>query len=102
MQNRTPSDSPSQFVSGRTPVAPRFVLVAAVFALQATFVRATTTVQVTQAGDLTPESRVSAVTIYRQQALVSREARVTLPPGERRVVFSDLPSVADADSIRVS
>jgi len=55
-----------------------------------------------RADDLVPMSRVTAVTVYRQQALVSREARLTLPPGDGRIVLEDLPSVVDPNSFRVS
>ena len=54
------------------------------------------------AAELKADSRVTAVTVYRQGTLVSREARLTLPPGEHRVVLSELPSVADPSSVRVS
>ena len=54
------------------------------------------------AAELTPESRVAEVTVYRQAALVAREARLTLPPGSHRVILKGLPCVADPDSVRVS
>ncbi len=52
------------------------------------------------AAELTPESRVTEVTVYRQGALVTREARLSLPPGSHRVVLQDLPCVSDPDSVR--
>ncbi len=54
------------------------------------------------AGDFTPPSKVTEVTVYRQQALVIREARVTLPAGDHKVILKELPSVADPSSVRVS
>jgi uncharacterized protein (TIGR02231 family) len=54
------------------------------------------------AAELTPESRVVEVTVYRQAALVTREARLTLPPGDHTIVLDRLPAVADPDSVRVS
>src|SRR3989442_11692915 len=57
---------------------------------------------VSTAAELTPESRVTQVTVYRQGALVAREARLSLPPGSHRVVLQNLPCVADPDSVRAS
>src|SRR3989442_15626818 len=54
------------------------------------------------AAEFTPESRVVEVTVYRQAALVAREARLTLPPGSHRVILKGIPCVADPDSVRVS
>jgi len=54
------------------------------------------------AGEFSPSSRVTSVIVYRQQALVTREARLTLPPGDHRVVLKEIPSVADPDSVRVT
>jgi len=56
----------------------------------------------TLAAEFTPESRVVEVTVYRQAALVTRETRLTLPPGSHRIILSGLPSVADPDSVRVN
>jgi len=56
----------------------------------------------TVAAEFTPKSRVVEVTVYRQAALVTREIRLTLPPGSHRIVLSGLPSVADPDSVRVN
>lgn len=52
--------------------------------------------------EFTPDSRVAEVTVYRQGVLVTRNARVSLPPGSHRVVLQGLPCVADPDSVRVS
>jgi uncharacterized protein (TIGR02231 family) len=54
------------------------------------------------AAEFTPDSRVTEVVVYRQQALVTREARVTLPPGEHRVILAEIPAVADPNSLRVT
>jgi prefoldin subunit 5 len=54
------------------------------------------------AAEFTPESRVAEVTVYRQGALVTRESRLSPPPGSHRVVLQGLPCVADPDSVRVS
>lgn len=56
----------------------------------------------TLAAEFTPESRVAEVTVYRQGALVTRDAQLSLPPGSHRVVLQGLPCVADPDSVRVS
>jgi hypothetical protein len=53
------------------------------------------------AAELKPQSSVAEVTVYRDAALVAREARVTLPPGSHRVVLEGIPCVADPDSVRV-
>ncbi|HEV8374878.1 MAG TPA: mucoidy inhibitor MuiA family protein [Candidatus Polarisedimenticolia bacterium] len=54
------------------------------------------------ASDFSPASKVVGVTVFRDGALVAREARVTLPPGDHRVVLKEIPSVADPDSVRVN
>jgi uncharacterized protein (TIGR02231 family) len=53
------------------------------------------------AAETSPASRVARVTVYRQGALVVREARVSLPPGSHRILLKELPAVADPDSVRV-
>ena len=55
-----------------------------------------------RASEFSPPSRVIEVVVYRQQALVTREARLTLPPGDHRVVLKEIPSVADPNSVRVT
>ena len=57
---------------------------------------------VARAAEITPASRVIEAVVYRSQALVTREARVALTPGTHRVVLTEIPSVADADSFRVA
>jgi len=54
------------------------------------------------ASEFSPLSRVVEVIVYRQQALVTRESHVTLPPGDHRVVLKEIPSVADPNSVRVA
>src|SRR5262245_12005689 len=54
------------------------------------------------ASELTPESHVAEVTVYRQAALIAREAQLILPAGSHRVVLKGIPCVADPDSVRVS
>jgi uncharacterized protein (TIGR02231 family) len=36
------------------------------------------------------------------QALITREAHLSLPPGDHRILLKEIPSMTDADSIRVS
>ncbi len=54
------------------------------------------------AAEFTPDSKVTELTVYRDGALVTREAKVTLPAGDHRVVLQEIPSVADPNSVRVS
>src|SRR5262245_24411694 len=58
-------------------------------------------VGVAGAAEMKPASRVTAVTVYRDGALVSRESKVSLPPGDHRIVLEEIPSVADPNSLRV-
>jgi uncharacterized protein (TIGR02231 family) len=51
--------------------------------------------------DLSPPSRIDAVTVYRQSARVSRIVRVDLSAGPARVLLPGLPDELDDDSIRV-
>jgi uncharacterized protein (TIGR02231 family) len=53
------------------------------------------------APDLSPPSRIDAVTVYRQSARVTRAARVDVPDGPARVLLRGLPDELDDDSIRV-
>lgn len=69
-----------------------------------------------RADELTPPSRVVEVTVYRAsgpihrpqavlprgQALVTREARLSVPAGDHKIILAEIPAVADPDSIRVS
>jgi len=70
----------------------RWVLLSAVFAIATPAL----------ASELTPESHVAEVTVYRQAALIAREAQLILPAGSHRVVLKGIPCVADPDSVRVS
>ncbi|HEU4400871.1 MAG TPA: DUF4139 domain-containing protein [Candidatus Polarisedimenticolia bacterium] len=54
------------------------------------------------ASDITATSRVASAIVYQGQALVTREAHLTLPPGIHRVTVDTLPSVADPDSVRAT
>ena len=54
------------------------------------------------AAESTPASHVTQVTLYRDGALVTREAQVTLLPGDHRVLLKEIPSVADPNSVRVT
>jgi len=52
--------------------------------------------------DITADSKITAVTVYPDRAMVTRKASVKLEKGDYRVVFPDLPGEALEDSIRVS
>ncbi len=52
--------------------------------------------------DLSPESRITAVTVYPGSALVTREAGVDLPAGASSVSITGLPPGIDATSITAS
>ena len=54
-----------------------------------------------QAETFSPESRVSAVTVHPNLAIVTREAEVKLTPGEHEIVFSPLPESLDENSLQV-
>ena len=54
------------------------------------------------AAEYSPASRVTGITVYRDGALVGREARLTLPPGDHRVLLKEIPAVADPNSVRVT
>ncbi|MBW3244856.1 DUF4139 domain-containing protein [Epibacterium sp. DP7N7-1] len=47
-------------------------------------------------------SRVSAVTVYPSEALITRTAEVTLPAGRHRIVISGMPFVDEIESLRIS
>ena len=49
-----------------------------------------------------PHSRVTEVTVYRDGALVTREAHLTLPAGDHPIKLTEIPAVADPDSVRVT
>ncbi len=52
--------------------------------------------------EITAESKITAVTVYPDRAMVTRKATVKLEKGDYRVLFPDLPGEALEDSIRVS
>jgi len=52
-------------------------------------------------GDEATPSRIAAVTVHLDHALVTREADVAMTPGERRIVFKPLPAGIDPASVRV-
>ena len=54
------------------------------------------------AAELKPASRVIGVTVYRDGALVTRESKVSLTPGDHRILLEEIPSVADPNSVRVT
>jgi prefoldin subunit 5 len=49
----------------------------------------------------TTPSRITAVTVHRQHAVVTREAVVEMTPGEHRILIKDLPAQMDPASVRV-
>ncbi len=53
-------------------------------------------------GAAEPSSRVTAVTVYTDRALVEREAAITLPDGETTIVLKDLPANLWDQSLQVS
>jgi uncharacterized protein (TIGR02231 family) len=53
------------------------------------------------APDLSPASRIDAVTVFRQSARITRAARFDVPDGPARVLLRGLPDELDDDSIRV-
>ena len=54
------------------------------------------------AAEYSPASHVTEIVVYRDGALVTREARLTLPPGDHRVLLKEIPAVADPNSVRVT
>ncbi len=53
------------------------------------------------AADVSPASRIDAVTVYQSSARVTRVARADVQPGPSRVLLTGLPDQLDDDSIRV-
>lgn len=77
----------------------RFIVVALAVASLAGF---TSSPLVSAAEKLeTTPSRITAVTIHRQHAVVTREAVVEMTPGEHRILIKDLPTQMDPGSVRV-
>lgn len=58
-------------------------------------------VSAASATDLEVRSKVDAVTIFSDAALVSRVANVELPPGHATLIFKDLPIGLDPASLQV-
>jgi uncharacterized protein (TIGR02231 family) len=54
------------------------------------------------AADMDAVSRIDAVTLYPDAAVVTRTAKVDLPAGTSRLVFRALPGAIYTDSLRVS
>lgn len=54
------------------------------------------------AAELKPVSRVTGVSVYRDGALITRESKVSLTPGDHRILLEEIPSVADPSSVRVT
>ncbi len=54
------------------------------------------------ASEFKPVSRVTQVTVYRDGALVTRETKLALPPGDHRILLEEIPSVADPNSVRIT
>jgi uncharacterized protein (TIGR02231 family) len=54
-----------------------------------------------RAADIAAASRIDAVTVFPDAAIVSRTAELALPEGESRIVFEGLPLGLDPDSVRV-
>jgi len=54
------------------------------------------------AAELETHSKIEAVTLFPNSALVSRVAEVDLPAGETTVLFDNLPSGLDPASVQVS
>jgi hypothetical protein len=54
------------------------------------------------AADIDASSRIGAVTLYSDAAVVTRTAEVDLPAGASRLVFHALPGAIYPDSLRAS
>lgn len=46
-------------------------------------------------------SRVTAATVYRGMAIISRQAEVSLQPGQNQIVLTNLPNAIDSRTIRI-
>ena len=53
------------------------------------------------AAELKPPSRIAAVTVYSQEALVERRATAALVPGDHRLVLDGFPAALDESRLRV-
>jgi uncharacterized protein (TIGR02231 family) len=54
------------------------------------------------AAELTAEARLSAVTVYADRAVATREGRMSLSAGQHELLFSGLPAGVSRDSVQVS
>jgi uncharacterized protein (TIGR02231 family) len=59
-------------------------------------------ISVAQADVIKADSKITAVTVYPGQALVTRSASVELPAGSHQIVFENIIPQIDENSIRVS
>ncbi len=53
-------------------------------------------------GNTILESKITAVTVYSDRASVSRNAKISLPKGEHKLLFDSLPDSIEQNSIQVS
>jgi uncharacterized protein (TIGR02231 family) len=53
------------------------------------------------AGEIAVASKIDAVTVYPDAAIIARIAQVELPPGDSTLVFKNLPLALDPASLRV-
>ncbi len=53
------------------------------------------------AAEISPESKITRVTVYPDSALVSRTATLDLEAGEFKIIFSDIVPAIDENSLRV-
>lgn len=54
------------------------------------------------AADLVADAHIDHVTVYRQGAVVSRAAEVSVPAGSHRLIFRGLPADVDASTLQVN
>lgn len=54
------------------------------------------------AESFTAASRVSAVTVYPSEALMTRTAEVTLPAGRHRIIITGMPFVDEVETLQVT
>lgn len=54
------------------------------------------------AADLPADAHIDRVTVYRQGAVVTRVATVTVPAGSQRLIFRNLPADVDASTLQVN
>ncbi len=54
------------------------------------------------AADLPADAHIDRVTVYRQGAVVTRVATLTVPAGSQRLIFRNLPADVDASTLQVN